>query len=93
MAARFPSSKTKPEDISTKAASAARLAFEGGFSLQGERATSSCLQRAFPEFEDLWPDLPMWAERVYGPMLQALMPLASEAALPLGALPNDGVNA
>jgi exodeoxyribonuclease V gamma subunit len=93
MATHFPSSKTKPEDIATKATSAARLAFEGGFSQQGERATSSCLQRVFPEFEDLWPDLPTWAERVYGPMLQALTPLASAAASPVGVVPNDEVDA
>jgi exodeoxyribonuclease V gamma subunit len=93
MATHFPSSKTKPEDIATKAASAARLAFEGGFSQQGERETSSCLQRVFPEFEDLWPELPNWAERVYGPMLQALMPWARDAASPVGAVPNDEVDA
>ena len=93
MATHFPSSKTKPEEIATKAASAARLVFEGGFSQLGERATSSCLQRAFPEFEDLWPELPSWAERVYGPMLHALMPLASDAASPVGAVPNDEVDA
>jgi len=93
MATHFPSSKTKPEDIATKAASAARLAFEGGFSQQGELGTSSCLQRVFPEFEDLWPELPNWAERVYGPILQALMPLSRDAASPVGAVPNDEVDA
>ena len=32
-------------------------------------------------------------ERVYGPMLQALMPLASDAASPVGAVPSDEVDA
>jgi exodeoxyribonuclease V gamma subunit len=93
MATHFPSSKTKPEEVATKAVSAARQAFEGGFRQEGERATSPSLQRAFPEFEDLWTELPVWAERVYGPMLQALMPLTSEAASPVGAVPNDEVDA
>jgi exodeoxyribonuclease V gamma subunit len=93
MATHFPSAKTKPEEVPTKAVSAARQAFEGGFRQQGERATSPSLQRAFPEFEDLWTELPVWAERVYGPMLQALMPLTNEAALPVGAVPNDEVDA
>ena len=93
MATHFPSSKTKPEEVATKAVSAARQAFEGGFRQEGERATSPSLQRAFPEFEDLWTELPVWAERVYGPMLQALMPLTSEVASPVGAVPNDEVDA
>jgi len=88
MATHFPSAQTKPEELATKAVSAARQAFEGGFRQQGERATSPSLQRAFPEFEDLWTELPVWAERVYGPMLQALMPLTSQAASPVGAVPH-----
>ena len=60
------------QDIQAKAFAAARQAFEGGFNRPGEREASTCLQRAFTEFEDLWPELPEWAERVYGPMLQAL---------------------
>ncbi|MDP5117065.1 MAG: exodeoxyribonuclease V subunit gamma [Burkholderiaceae bacterium] len=93
MATHFPTGKTKPEEIATKAVSAARQAFEGGFRQQGERATSPSLQRAFPEFEDLWTELPVWAERVYGPMLQALMPLTSKAASPVAAVPNNEVDA
>jgi hypothetical protein len=74
MATHFPSSKTNPEDIASKAVSAARQAYEGGYNGPGERTTSSSLERAFPEFDDLWTDLPDWAQRVYGPMLQVLMP-------------------
>ena len=73
MATHFPGPKTTSEqDIQAKAFAAARQAFEGGFNRPGEREASTCLQRAFTEFEDLWPELPEWAERVYGPMLQAL---------------------
>ena len=93
IATHFPSSKTKPEEVATKAVSAARQAYEGGFRQQGERATSPSLQRAFPEFEDLWTELAVWAERVYGPMLQTLMPLTSKAALPVAAVPNNEVDA
>jgi exodeoxyribonuclease V gamma subunit len=75
MAMHFPGSKTTSEqDIQAKAFTAARQAFEGGYYRTGERDASTLLQRAFAEFEDLWPELPVWAERVYGPMLQALIP-------------------
>jgi exodeoxyribonuclease V gamma subunit len=75
MATNFPGSKTTSEqDIQAKAFAAARQAFEGGYYRTGERDASTFLKRAFPEFEDLWPELPVWAERVYGPMLKALMP-------------------
>ena len=62
-----------PDKASQAAHAAARHAFEGGHQRQGERDTSPSLQRAFPAFEDLWPDLPVWAERVYGPLLQAVL--------------------
>jgi len=75
MATHFPGPKATTEpDIQAKAWAAARQAFEGGFNRTGERDASSFLQRAFADFEDLWPELPAWAERVYGPMLKALMP-------------------
>ena len=79
MATNFPGSKTTSEqDIQAKAFTAARQGFEGGYYRTGERDASTFLKRAFPEFEDLWPELPVWADRVYGPMLKAFMP-ADEA--------------
>ena len=81
MATHFPSEKLKTdEEVKAKAYGEARQAFEGGYNGQGERDASTCLQRAFPEFESIWPALPEWAERVYGPMLQALMPTEVVAA-------------
>jgi exodeoxyribonuclease V gamma subunit len=55
-----------------KAFAAARKAYEGGYGVTGERDSANCLKRAFPEFEDLSPALPSWAERLYGPILHAL---------------------
>jgi exodeoxyribonuclease V gamma subunit len=75
MATHFPSSHLKSDDeVQDKAYAAALQAFAGGYNRPGEWSASTCLQRAFPEFEDLWSELPVWAERVYGPMLQALIP-------------------
>lgn len=61
------------EDRLDKALRAAQQIFEGGFQRQGEQENSPYLQRAFPAFDDLRTDLPNWAERVYGPMMQTLM--------------------
>lgn len=77
MASHFPSPNSKTAElVKAKACSAARQTFDGGFNRPGEREASTCLQRAFADFDDLWPDLPVWAERVYGPLMQALMPSA-----------------
>jgi exodeoxyribonuclease V gamma subunit len=90
MATHAPSGALKPVDeVNDKAHAAALQAFEGGFNRPGEWHASTCLQRAFPEFENLWPDLPMWAERVYGPMLQAL--LAFEKTTAMGAVADQQV--
>ena len=59
-----------PSQVAQAAQAAARKAFEGGYKRLGERQTSPSLQRAFPEFDALWPGLPAWADRVYGPLLQ-----------------------
>ena len=90
MATHAPSGALKPVDeVNDKAHAAALQAFEGDFNRPGEWHASTCLQRAFPEFENLWPDLPMWAERVYGPMLQAL--LAFEKTTAMGAVADQQV--
>ncbi len=69
---RFPTEKHSPAQAVHAAHMAARHAFEGGYHSQGERHTSPSLHRAFAEFDELWPGLPAWAKRVYGPLLQAL---------------------
>jgi len=61
---------------------AARSKFEGGHMLSGEYPESTSLQRVFNSFDDLAPHLPKWAERLYGPMIDAavLMPAGSDDA-------------
>ena len=76
----FPSDKHSPAQAERAAQAAARQAFVGGFRSTGERLTSPSLQRAYPEFEDLWPELSAWAQRVYGPLLQAACPSHQEVS-------------
>jgi exonuclease V gamma subunit len=61
---------------------AARSKFEGGHMQSGEYPESTTLQRVFNSFDDLAPHLSDWAERLYGPMVDAavLMPTGSDAA-------------
>ena len=60
---------------------AARSKFEGEHMHSGEYPESTTLQRVFNSFDDLAPHLPEWAERLYGPMVDAavLMPTDSAA--------------
>ena len=69
---RFPNDKHSPAQAARAAQAAARRAFEGAFRSTGERDTSPSLHRAYAEFEDLWPGLSEWAQRVYGPLLAAV---------------------
>ena len=61
---------------------AARSTFEGGHMQSGEYPESTTLQRVFNSFDDLAPHLSAWAERLYGPMVDAavLMPTGSDTA-------------
>jgi exodeoxyribonuclease V gamma subunit len=63
--------KNSPAKTAQQAQTAARVAFQGGFGV-GEVQQSPYLQRAFEQFDDVWPAMPSWAERVYGPLLQAV---------------------
>jgi len=63
--------KNSPAKTAQQAQTAARVAFEGGFGV-GEVQQSTYLKRAFKRFDDVWPAMQVWAERVYGPMLQAV---------------------
>ncbi|PUE23477.1 exodeoxyribonuclease V subunit gamma [Limnohabitans sp. JirII-29] len=56
---------------------AARSKFEGGHMQSGEFPESTTLQRVFNSFDDLAPHLPDWAERLYGPMVDAAVLLPS----------------
>ena len=67
-----PSDKHSPAQAARAAQAAARRAFEGGARSTGERDTSPSLHRAYAEFDDLWPGLSVWAQRVYGPLLAAI---------------------
>ena len=63
--------KNSPEKSAQQAQAAARVAFEGVFGV-GEVQQSPYLKRAFERFDDVWPAIQIWAERVYLPMLQAV---------------------
>jgi exodeoxyribonuclease V gamma subunit len=59
---------------------AARSKFEGAHMQSGEYPESTSLQRVFNSFDDLAPHLPDWAERLYGPMVDAAVLLTSDDA-------------
>ena len=59
---------------------AARSTFEGGHMQSGEYPESTTLQRVFNGFDDLAPHLADWAERLYGPMVDAAVLLPSSDA-------------
>lgn len=56
---------------------AARSKFDGAHMQAGEFAESTALQRVFNSFDDLTDGLPDWAERLYGPMVDAAVLLPS----------------
>jgi exodeoxyribonuclease V gamma subunit len=56
---------------------AARSKFDGAHMQAGEFAESTTLQRVFNSFDDLTDGLPDWAERLYGPMVDAAVLLPS----------------
>ena len=49
----------------------ARAELEGGFNRSGEWQQSSYLQRVVDSYDALAPELPAWAEALYGPLWQA----------------------
>jgi exodeoxyribonuclease V gamma subunit len=64
------SKSENPEQLYTSALIAARQAFEGGHKQVGEFTKSASLQRVFKSFSDIEADLPHWAQRLYGAMVQ-----------------------
>jgi exodeoxyribonuclease V gamma subunit len=59
--------------------------FEGGFSTEGEWTRSPYLQRSFESFEDIAPNLPQWANTLYGALItQVQLTRAVEATEPSG---------
>jgi exodeoxyribonuclease V gamma subunit len=57
---------------------AAEQAFVGNARQPGEQARSEHLKRAFDGFEAIASDLPVWAQRLYGPMVATAHLLASD---------------
>ncbi len=57
---------------------AAEQAFVGSARQPGEQAHSEHLKRAFDGFEVIASDLPIWAQRLYGPMVAAAHLLVNE---------------
>ena len=64
------SKSENPDQLHTAALIAARQAFEGGHKQVGEFTKSASLQRVFKNFSDMEADLPHWAQRLYGAMVQ-----------------------
>ena len=64
------SKSENPDQLHTAALIAARQAFEGGHKQVGEFTKSASLQRVFKNFSDIEADLPHWAQRLYGAMVQ-----------------------
>jgi len=64
------SKSENPDQLHTAALIAARQAFEGGHKQVGEFTKSTSLQRVFKNFSDIEADLPHWAQRLYGAMVQ-----------------------
>lgn len=58
------------EQLHAAALFAARQAFEDGHTQAGEFTKSASLQRVFKNFADIETDLPHWAQRLYGAMVE-----------------------
>jgi exodeoxyribonuclease V gamma subunit len=65
---------------------AAQTAFDGSHRRPGEYAESAYLARAFESYDDIAPELPHWAELLYGDLLQHARP-APPARLAESAAP------
>jgi len=59
-----------PDQLHITAISEARKVFEDSHQRQGEFSESTSLQRVFSSFADIEADLPVWAQRFYGAMIQ-----------------------
>ncbi|WP_137894929.1 exodeoxyribonuclease V subunit gamma [Ramlibacter sp. 2FC] len=68
------------EEGEDPALAAARQAFEGGYRQPGEWERSAYLQRSFEGFDEIEHELPHWAQRIYGPLVQEARP--GQAAQP-----------
>jgi hypothetical protein len=76
------SKSENPDQLHTAALIAARQACEGGHKQVGEFTKSASLQRVFKNFSDIEADLPHWAQRLYGAMVQqAKLVLTSSTAM------------
>ena len=64
------SKNESPDQLHAAALFAARQAFEDGHKQAGEFTKSASLQRVFKNFADIEADLPHWAQRLYGAMVE-----------------------
>jgi exodeoxyribonuclease V gamma subunit len=64
------SKNESPDQLHSEAIFAARQAFEDGRTQSGEFTKSASLQRVFKNFSDIEADLPHWAQRLYGAMVE-----------------------
>ena len=58
----------------------ARTVFEGTFEKAPERKRSDYLARAFSDYEEIAPELPHWAQVIYGDMYRHAKPLEAASA-------------
>ena len=64
------SKNESPDQLHAAALFSARQAFEDGHTQTGEFTKSASLQRVFKNFADIEADLPHWAQRLYGAMVE-----------------------
>ena len=82
----YASEKNSPAKTQLQALSAARICFEGGYKM-GELQKSPYLQRAFERFDDIWPAMQPWAERVLRTLQQASRVLTAPSSEVEGETP------
>ncbi len=68
--ASHPSKNDGPDTMHAAAIGAARQAFEGSQKRKGELTDNAALQRVFKNFASIEAELPNWAHRLYGAMVQ-----------------------
>ena len=81
VAQAYAPASNSPAKTAQQALAAARTSFEGGFSM-GELQKSAYLMRTFERFDDVWPEMQPWADRIYRPLLQACSVVSDHASEP-----------
>jgi exonuclease V gamma subunit len=79
------------ESLTEFALGQAQDVFDCSFATEGEWSRSPYLQRSFESFEDIAPDLPKWAHKLYGGLMtQVQLTLTPESAQESDSQPGPG---